>query len=42
MASVNTLSRDAIVLGLLTAVGPGAIDMYLPASRPIRTRSSSA
>jgi DHA1 family bicyclomycin/chloramphenicol resistance-like MFS transporter len=30
MASSNTLSRDAIVLGLLTAVGPSAIDMYLP------------
>src|SRR6201996_8798895 len=28
---VSTYTKNAIVLGLLTAVGPFAIDMYLPA-----------
>jgi MFS transporter, DHA1 family, multidrug resistance protein len=27
----SKLARNALVLGLLTAVGPFAIDMYLPA-----------
>ena len=29
--SLSTFARNAIVLGLLSAVGPFAIDMYLPA-----------
>src|SRR3569832_1924644 len=31
MAIMSAFSRNAVVLGLLSAVGPFAIDMYLPA-----------
>ena len=31
MIMISTYTKNAIVLGLLAAVGPFAIDMYLPA-----------
>ena len=34
---ISTYTKNAIVLGLLTAVGPFAIDMYLPALPTIAT-----
>ena len=31
----SSFARNAIVLGLLSAIGPFAIDMYLPALPPV-------
>src|ERR1700720_2868042 len=36
-AMISAYARNAIVLGLLAAVGPFAIDMYLPALPTIAT-----
>ncbi len=37
--SMSPFVRMAVVLGLITAVGPFAIDMYLPALPSIEVRS---